>query len=86
MEGELWRGVYALLKRLGKGRGVVRGVFSDAEIVAVYLWAVVHDRPVKMGLLAAALARRLSVEATSIGTDDEPSLAQCWRAAHARQS
>jgi len=51
MEGELWRRVYALLKRLGKGRGVVRGVFSDAEIVAVYLWAVVHDRPVKWACL-----------------------------------
>ena len=45
MEGELWRRVYALAKRLGKSSGVVRGVYFDVEIVGVYLWSVVHDRP-----------------------------------------
>lgn len=47
MEGELWRRVYALAKRLGKGKGVVRGTFLDVEIVAVYLWSVLHDRPMR---------------------------------------
>jgi hypothetical protein len=46
MEGELWRQVYALAKRLGKCKGVVRGTFLDVEIVGVYLWSVLHDRPV----------------------------------------
>jgi hypothetical protein len=46
MEGELWRQVYALAKRLGKGSGVVRGTFLDFEIVGVYMWSVLHDRPV----------------------------------------
>lgn len=46
MEGELWRQVYTLAKRLGKSKGVVRGTFLDVEIVAVYLWSVLHDRPV----------------------------------------
>jgi len=46
MEGELWRQVYALAKRLGKCKGVVRGTFFDVEIVGVYLWSVLHDRPV----------------------------------------
>ena len=46
MEGELWRQVYALTRRLGKGVGVIRGRFLDVEIIAVYLWSVLHDRPV----------------------------------------
>jgi Transposase DDE domain len=46
MEGELWGQVYALIARLGKGKGVVRGQFLDVEIAAVYLWSVLHDRPV----------------------------------------
>lgn len=46
MEGELWSEVYARVRRIGKGKGVVRGVYADAVIVAVYLWSVVNDRPV----------------------------------------
>ena len=46
MEGELWRQVYALAKRLGKTSGVVRGTYFDVEIIGVYLWSVLHDRPV----------------------------------------
>jgi hypothetical protein len=46
MEGELWRQVYALGKRLGKASGVVRGTYFDFEIIGVYLWSVLHDRPV----------------------------------------
>ena len=45
MEGELWRQVYALTKRMGKSKGVVRGTYSDVQIVAVYFWSVLHDRP-----------------------------------------
>jgi Transposase DDE domain len=45
MEGELWRQVYALAKRLGKSAGVVRGTFTNVQIAAVYLWSVLHDRP-----------------------------------------
>lgn len=46
MEGELWRELYLLLKRLGKGKGVVRGHFTHVQIAAVYCWSVLHDRPV----------------------------------------
>jgi len=46
MEGELWGRVYALLKRLGKGKGVMRGRFLDVDVAAAYLWSVLHDRPV----------------------------------------
>lgn len=45
MEDELWKGIYRLAMRLGKGQGVIRGTYSDVLIVAVYFWAVVHDRP-----------------------------------------
>jgi hypothetical protein len=47
MEGELWEQVYVLAKRLGKGKGVVRGKFLDFEIVAIYFWSVIHDRPIR---------------------------------------
>jgi hypothetical protein len=46
MEGELWRQVYSLAKRLGKSSSVVRGTYFDVEIIGVYLWSVLHDRPV----------------------------------------
>ena len=47
MEDELWKGIYRLAKRIGKGKGVIRGTHSDVAIVVVYFWAVVHDRPSK---------------------------------------
>lgn len=43
MERELWKALYALAVRLDKPWGSWR--YSTAEIVAVYFWAVVHDRP-----------------------------------------
>ena len=45
MEDELWKEIYRLTKRIGKCNGVVRGAYSDVLIVAVYFWAVIHDRP-----------------------------------------
>jgi hypothetical protein len=44
MERERWEQVYGLLVQLDKR--LSRGIFSDAVIVAVYFWAVIHDRPV----------------------------------------
>ena len=46
MEGELWERMYQLLQRLGNQYARKGVVFSDKWIVAIYLWAVVHDRPV----------------------------------------
>ena len=46
MEGELWKEAYRLARQISKGSGVIRGRYSDAEIVAVYFWSVVHDRPI----------------------------------------
>jgi DDE family transposase len=46
MEGELWNQVYRLLREEAS-RQVCRKhlPFSDARILEVYLWAVLHDRP-----------------------------------------
>ena len=44
MERERWERVYRLLVQLDKR--LARGLFCDALIVAVYFWAVIHDRPV----------------------------------------
>lgn len=43
MERELWKAHYLLAASLDKRW--VRWRYSTAEIVAVYFWAVVHDRP-----------------------------------------
>lgn len=46
MEHQLWKAIVAILKDLDKQRVNVRHDFSNAWIVAVFYWAVVHDRPV----------------------------------------
>jgi hypothetical protein len=43
MERELWQALYLLAIGLDKRWG--RWKYSTAEIVAVYFWAVLHDRP-----------------------------------------
>lgn len=43
MERELWQALYLLARELDKRWGCWK--YSTAEIVAVYFWAVVHDRP-----------------------------------------
>lgn len=43
MELELWQALYLLATGLDKRWG--RWKYSTAEIVAVYFWAVLHDRP-----------------------------------------
>jgi hypothetical protein len=44
MERELWKALYRLTRRLSSDRS--GHVYSVSWIVGVYLWAVVHDRPV----------------------------------------
>jgi len=43
MERELWKQLYVLVVRLDTPW--TRGVYRPAEILIVYLWAVIHDRP-----------------------------------------
>ncbi len=44
MERELWTSLYDIARGLGNTFG--SWLYSTADIVAVYFWAVVHDRPV----------------------------------------
>lgn len=46
MEGELWKVVYDVAQQLARGQRPRGARYDDARIAAVYLWAVVHDRPV----------------------------------------
>jgi hypothetical protein len=46
MEGELWTRVYQFVRRLDSGQRQKRQQFSDRDVLMVYLWAVLHDRPV----------------------------------------
>src|SRR5918999_3381221 len=46
MEHQLWKAIVAVLTELGKPRFDPREDFTDHDIVGVYYWAVVHDRPV----------------------------------------
>jgi hypothetical protein len=43
MERELWKQLYLVVVRLDNGW--TNGFFRASEIVVVFLWAVVHDRP-----------------------------------------
>lgn len=45
MERKRWDALYGILARWDDYR--FRGLYSPAVIVAVYLWAVLHDRPVQ---------------------------------------
>lgn len=45
MEHQLWKSIVALLLSLDKNRKSTRFDFSDVDIVKVYYWAVISDRP-----------------------------------------
>lgn len=45
MERELWRWIVGALKRLPPTRPR-NAVYTDSQILAVYFWAVLHDRPI----------------------------------------
>ena len=44
MEHQLWKAIVALLQTLGKARKRRACDYTDHDIVAVYYWAVIHDR------------------------------------------
>jgi hypothetical protein len=46
MEHQLWREIVRSLKEIHKPRRRAREKFSGEEIVQVWMWAVVHDRPI----------------------------------------
>jgi len=46
MEAELWKQVYKLVTEMAKGKTIKRATYTDADIIQVFLWAVLHDRPV----------------------------------------
>jgi hypothetical protein len=45
MEHQLWKAIIAVLATLDKSRKSTAFDFSDEDIVKVFYWAVVHDRP-----------------------------------------
>jgi Transposase DDE domain len=50
MEHQLYQAIVALLATLGKPRFDPREDFTDHDIVKVYYWAVLHDRPTAWAL------------------------------------
>lgn len=46
MEGQLWKEIVMVLMHVCKRHKRACEDFSDADIVRVYYWAVIHDRPV----------------------------------------
>lgn len=46
MEHQLWKGIVTILKSILKPRPRSRERFSCEDIVRVWFWAVIHDRPV----------------------------------------
>lgn len=45
MERQLWMAIVVVLGGLDKGRRASNQDFADVRIVAVFYWAVIHDRP-----------------------------------------
>jgi hypothetical protein len=45
MENELCKKIYQLVHKVGKYKRPKRAIYTDADIVITYLWAVLHDRP-----------------------------------------
>jgi Transposase DDE domain len=46
MEHQLWKAIVAVLATFSKGPKRRNSSFEDQDIVKVYYWAVIHDRPV----------------------------------------
>lgn len=46
MEHQLWQSIVAVLAKINKARRPSRFDFSDEDIVKVYYWSVIHDRPI----------------------------------------
>jgi hypothetical protein len=45
MEHQLWKAIVAVLAGFGKPRFNPREAYTDHDIVKIYYWAVIHDRP-----------------------------------------
>src|SRR5262249_54789999 len=46
MEGELWKALYCLVQcEANRQKRRDRVIYSDALILLVYFWSVLHDRP-----------------------------------------
>jgi len=45
MESELYKKVYQIIMEVYRKTNLKRIKFTDADIVLIYLWAVLHDRP-----------------------------------------
>jgi hypothetical protein len=50
MEHQLWKAIVGLLAEFGKPRFDPREDFSDHDIVRIWYWAVIHDRPTTWAL------------------------------------
>ena len=46
MEGQLWKAILAVLARLDKRHKRASEDFGDEQIVKVFYWSVIHDRPI----------------------------------------
>jgi hypothetical protein len=53
MEYQLWKAIVALLRSFGKPHKRRDDAFTDQDIVKIYSWAVIHDRPTSWALLKA---------------------------------
>lgn len=53
MEYQLWKAIVALLPAFGKPRKRRTNDFTDQDIVQVFYWAVVHDRPTSWAVCKA---------------------------------
>src|SRR6267142_4907963 len=74
MERELWRGMVAGLKRVPRW-WPRRGVYSNVQVLAVLLWAALHDR----SILWATQRRSWPVQAWRRGLPDQSTMSRRLR-------
>lgn len=65
MERELWNRLYELAMKYDVPAWMNRGKFSTSVIVAVFLWAVIHDRPTSWACDARNWPKDIRIELPS---------------------
>ena len=78
MEQELWNELYTIARCLDKHRPL--GLYRHADIVGVYLWAVIHDRPTSWATVAINWPKVIDIYIPS-----QPTMSRRLRSAATRQ-
>ena len=77
MEHQLWKAIVAVLATVDKPRNSTAFDYCDADIVMVFYWAVIHDRPTSWAVQGRNRPKDTSSTRSSAATAQ--SLRGAWR-------